>query len=61
MSRSIKTRKTVKVGLILFVGDDEDGNRKRRPVCGTLFGARSWRIRDIVLDWISVLKGWRTL
>ena len=28
-------------------------------VCGTLFGARSGRIRDIVLDWISVLKGWR--
>ena len=28
-------------------------------VCGTLFGTRSGRIRDIVLDWISVLKGWR--
>jgi len=28
-------------------------------VCGTLFGARSGRIRDIVLEWITVLKGWR--
>ena len=35
-------------------------NRKMSDfVCGTLFGARSGRIRDIVLDWISVLKGWR--
>ena len=35
-------------------------NRKMSNfVCGTLFGARSGRIRDIVLDWISVLKGWR--
>ena len=29
-------------------------------VCGTLFGSRSGRIRDIVVDWISALKGWRT-
>ena len=29
-------------------------------VCGTLFGARSGRIHDIVTDWISTLKGWRT-
>ena len=29
-------------------------------VCGTLFGARSGRIHDIVTDWISSLKGWRT-
>ena len=28
-------------------------------VCGTLFGARSGRIHDIVIDWISSLKGWR--
>lgn len=28
-------------------------------VCGTLFGAGSGRVRDIVLDWISVLKGWK--
>jgi hypothetical protein len=28
-------------------------------VCGTLFGSGSGRIRDIVLDWISVLKGWK--
>ena len=29
-------------------------------VCGTLFGSRSGRIHDIVVDWISTLKGWRT-
>lgn len=29
-------------------------------VCGTLFGSRSGRIHDIVTDWISTLKGWRT-
>ena len=28
-------------------------------VCGTLFGSSSGRIRDIVVDWISVLKGWK--
>lgn len=28
-------------------------------VCGTLFGSGSGRIRDIVIDWISVLKGWK--
>ena len=29
-------------------------------VCGTLFGSRSGRVHDIVTDWISTLKGWRT-
>ena len=29
-------------------------------VCGTLFGARSGRIHDIVTDWISSLKGWKS-
>ena len=29
-------------------------------VCGTLFGSRSGRIRDIVTDWISSLKGWKS-
>lgn len=28
-------------------------------VCGTLFGAGAGRVRDIVLDWIAVLKGWK--
>ena len=28
-------------------------------VCGTLFGARSGRVHDIVIDWISSLKGWK--
>ena len=28
-------------------------------VCGTLFGSGSGRVRDIVLDWIAVLKGWK--
>ena len=29
-------------------------------VCGTLFGSRSGRIHDIVTDWISSLKGWKS-
>ena len=29
-------------------------------VCGTLFGARSGRVHDIVIDWISSLKGWKS-
>lgn len=29
-------------------------------VCGTLFGARAGRVHDIVTDWISSLKGWRS-
>ena len=29
-------------------------------VCGTLFGARSGRVHDIVVDWISTLKGWKS-
>lgn len=28
-------------------------------VCGTLFGVRSGRIHDIVIDWIATLKGWK--
>ena len=28
-------------------------------VCGTLFGSGSGRVRDIVLDWIAVIKGWK--
>ncbi len=28
-------------------------------VCGTLFGSRSGRVHDIVIDWISSLKGWK--
>lgn len=28
-------------------------------VCGTLFGSGSGRVRDIVLEWIAVLKGWK--
>ena len=29
-------------------------------VCGTLFGSRAGRVHDIVTDWISSLKGWRS-
>ena len=29
-------------------------------VCGTLFGSRSGRVHDIVADWISSLKGWKS-
>ena len=28
-------------------------------VCGTLFGARAGRVHDIVVDWVSSLKGWK--
>lgn len=37
-----------------------EGLRLRDFVCGTLFGARSGRVHDIVIDWIAALKGWRT-
>ena len=29
-------------------------------ICGTLFGSRSGRVHDIVTDWISSLKGWKS-
>ena len=29
-------------------------------VCGTLFGARAGRVHDIVVDWVSSLKGWKS-
>ena len=28
-------------------------------VCGTLFGSGSGRIRDIVVDWVAAIKGWK--
>jgi hypothetical protein len=37
----------------------EEGLRMVDFVCGTLFGARSGRIHDIVIDWIATLKGWK--
>lgn len=37
----------------------EDGIDMADFVCGTLFGSGSGRVRDIVLDWIAVLKGWK--
>jgi len=37
----------------------EEGMRLFDFVCGTLFGSRSGRIHDIVIDWISSLKGWK--
>ena len=37
-----------------------EGIRLRDFVCGTLFGAASGRVRDIVTDWIAVHKGWKT-
>lgn len=36
-----------------------EGLRMVDFVCGTLFGAGSGRIHDIVVDWIAALKGWR--
>jgi hypothetical protein len=36
-----------------------DGLRLLDFVCGTLFGARSGRIHDIVTDWIASIKGWK--
>ena len=38
---------------------EAEGLRMSDFVCGTLFGALSGRIHDIVLDWIATLKGWR--
>jgi hypothetical protein len=37
----------------------EEGLRMVDFVCGTLFGTRSGRIHDIVIDWIATLKGWK--
>ena len=36
-----------------------EGLRMSDFVCGTLFGSRSGRVHDIVVDWISSLKGWK--
>ena len=36
-----------------------EGLAMRDFVCGTLFGAVSGRVHDIVVDWIAALKGWR--
>ena len=36
-----------------------EGLRMIDFVCGTLFGAISGRIHDIVIDWIATLKGWK--
>lgn len=36
-----------------------EGLRMVDFVCGTLFGALSGRIHDIVVDWIATLKGWK--
>lgn len=36
-----------------------EGLRMVDFVCGTLFGSISGRIRDIVIDWIATLKGWK--
>ncbi len=36
-----------------------EGMRLTDFVCGTLFGSISGRIHDIVMEWISVLKGWK--
>ena len=36
-----------------------EGLRMVDFVCGTLFGALSGRIHDIVIDWIAALKGWK--
>lgn len=37
----------------------KEGLRMRDFVCGTLFGTASGRIRDIVVDWVAVNKGWK--
>ena len=36
-----------------------EGLRMIDFVCGTLFGSHSGRVHDIVIDWISSLKGWK--
>ncbi len=37
----------------------ETGVRLADFVCGTLFGSRSGRVHDIIIEWIATLKGWR--
>ena len=36
-----------------------EGLAMRDFVCGTLFGAAAGRVKDIVVEWISLLKGWK--
>ncbi|MBP5543905.1 MAG: hypothetical protein ILM98_07505 [Kiritimatiellae bacterium] len=36
-----------------------EGIAMRDFVCGTLFGAAQGRVRDIVVEWIALLKGWK--
>ena len=36
-----------------------EGKDLRDFVCGTLFGSGSGRVRDIVAEWVAVIKGWR--
>ena len=36
-----------------------EGRRMVDFVCGTLFGAAAGRIHDIVLEWVTSIKGWR--
>ena len=36
-----------------------EGRRMVDFVCGTLFGAAAGRIHDIVLEWVSSIKGWK--
>ena len=36
-----------------------EGLRMVDFVCGTLFGSRSGRVHDIVVEWIASLKGWK--
>ena len=36
-----------------------EGIAMRDFVCGTLFGAASGRVKDIVVEWIALLKGWK--
>ncbi|MBR3087223.1 MAG: hypothetical protein IKH04_12570 [Kiritimatiellae bacterium] len=36
-----------------------EGMSMRNFVCGTLFGATAGRVKDIVVEWVALLKGWR--
>ena len=36
-----------------------EGLKLSNFVCGTLFGSGAGRVHDIVLDWITSIKGWR--
>lgn len=54
--KDVERRKPLKQ---LLKGRMAEGVPLREIVCGMLFSPRKGRIRDIVRDWIAVVKGWK--